>query len=104
MTNKNVVIVALVGMFLCECVNGAVHLQFCRMRKADGSQERPIPMGPLFKFECLSQLLRRDLFMVFFTILTHSLPCKDLIAYVICSSSLHIDGIPSDVCVGSQEA
>lgn len=37
-------ILALVGMFICECINGAVHLQFSHMRKSDGSQERPIPM------------------------------------------------------------
>ncbi|KNB43371.1 3-oxo-5-alpha-steroid 4-dehydrogenase [Blastocystis sp. subtype 4] len=73
-TNKNVVIVALVGMFLCECVNGAVHLQFCRMRKADGSQERPIPMGPLFKFVSCPNYFAEICSWIFFTILTHSLP------------------------------
>lgn len=43
---KNMYIVcgSLFCMLLCECVNGAVHLQFSSMRKGDGSQERPIPM------------------------------------------------------------
>ena len=75
-TNKTVIIVALVGMLLCECVNGAVHLQFCHMRKADGSQERPIPMGPLFKFVSCPNYFAEICSWIFFTILTHSLPCR----------------------------
>ena len=44
-SNMAIVYAAFAGMFICECVNGAVHLQFSSMRKGDGSQERPIPMA-----------------------------------------------------------
>ena len=43
-SNMVIVYAAFCGMFICECVNAAVHLQFSSMRKGDGSQERPIPM------------------------------------------------------------
>ena len=47
------------------------------MRKADGSQERPIPMGPLFKFVSCPNYFAEICSWIFFTVLTHSLPCID---------------------------
>ena len=72
--NWTVVYAALIGMLLCECVNGAVHLQFSHMRKADGSQERPIPMGILFKFVSCPNYCAEVCSWICFTVLTHSLP------------------------------
>lgn len=48
------------------------------MRKADGSQERPIPMGPLFQFVSCPNYCAEVCSWICFSILTHSLPCRFL--------------------------
>lgn len=60
----------IIGWAICECINGAVHLQFRLMKKKDGDKRHPIPRGPLFMFVSCPNYAAEVCGWIFFSIYT----------------------------------